>query len=175
MSSYYVGFFILIFLLLKFCFFSFLFLHLFPSLVAQNNNNNNNRNIHFRNPEADEKEKISAGRTVSSPSSSKRVVRSTTTTISTAVSAARSTTSSSPLSTTTTTTLTTRSKLTKSKSDNPDESKVTGAKKIFQGKWQKHVAKPVKEATEHYRGGEKFAIPPPSPPQKKNLLPKNQN
>ena len=139
--------------------FFFPFLHLFPSLVAQNNNNNN-RNIHFPKPEADEKEKILAGRTVSSPSSSKRVVRSTTTTISTAVSAARSTSSSSPSSTTTTTTLTTRSKLTKSKSDNPDESKVTGAKKIFQGKWQKHVAKPVKEATEHYRGGEKFAIPP---------------
>ncbi len=103
--------------------------------------------------------KTTAERTVSSPSTTKRVVRSTTTSITAAASAAAKTaTTVKPIAAvkTATTTTSARTKLSKSKSDNPEstvESKVSTAKKIFQGKWQKHLTKPVKDGSEHTRGG----------------------
>ena len=103
--------------------------------------------------------KTTAERTVSSPSTTKRVVRSTTTSITAAASAAAKTaTTVKPIAAvkTATTTTAARTKLSKSKSDNPEstvESKVSTAKKIFQGKWQKHLTKPVKDGSEHTRGG----------------------
>jgi hypothetical protein len=89
-------------------------------------------------------EKAPAERTVSSPSSAKRVVRSTTTSLATAMSSRPAMAAN-----------TARTKLTKSKSDNPEPSdwKVSNAKKIFQGKWQKQLTKPAKDSGEHTRGG----------------------